>query len=226
MDFILQSQTHENFMATQQGYNGTIPETDGHSQSMSSGSSQDVLYEYLPTTLLKPLSFPRLLTPTPSVPNSLLYTGQTDRASFSTNATENANMAADFASETFLNTQESCPQYLNYSQAPSSSSQGENPGEESRQVDEPHKSTVNNNNTKDALADDKRYRRLMRNREAAKKNRSKKKEWIEGLQIRTSCLTEDNKGLLKKSEVLQNELNWLRSLLIRKGYSELSIPNV
>jgi hypothetical protein len=237
MDSMLHSQNGTSFVSTSGGYDGGLLETDGLSQTISSGSSQDVLHDHLPAALLKPLSYSHYSTPTPSMQSNMMQTRYTDEMSFTTDnagyskagtSTGLMEQEVHHMEVSALNNQESSQQCLSSSQtssiAPNAApSQG---GKGFKQTGKQSRNTQKNVGGKDALAEDKRHRRLIRNREAAKKNRSKKKEWIEGLQIRTTCLTEDNKGLLKKSEMLQNELNWLRSLLIRKGYSEISIPNV
>ncbi|KAI9202298.1 uncharacterized protein BJ171DRAFT_584207 [Polychytrium aggregatum] len=65
--------------------------------------------------------------------------------------------------------------------------------------------------------DDKRQRRLVRNREAARRNRLKKKEWISNLKTHNEKMGEINQELKNRIMILQDELAHLKAILFNHG---------
>ncbi|KAI8893885.1 hypothetical protein BC833DRAFT_652544 [Globomyces pollinis-pini] len=85
-------------------------------------------------------------------------------------------------------------------------------------------SIYSNETPVDDKADDngeaaKRTRRLIRNREAARRNRLKKKEWIDGLQNANRIVKSQNALLKSKMLGLQNEM-----MMIQNRINELGFP--
>ncbi|KAJ3275881.1 hypothetical protein HDV01_006747 [Terramyces sp. JEL0728] len=75
-------------------------------------------------------------------------------------------------------------------------------------------------------SEDKRTRRLIRNREAARRNRLKKKDWIEGLQRANTQAKETNERLKEKFALLSKELKQLHQILIEEGHIDVIPPEL
>ncbi|KAJ3258190.1 hypothetical protein HK103_004008 [Boothiomyces macroporosus] len=75
-------------------------------------------------------------------------------------------------------------------------------------------------------SEDKRTRRLIRNREAARRNRLKKKDWIEGLQRANTQAKETNERLKEKFALLSKELKQLHQILLEEGHIDVIPPEL
>jgi hypothetical protein len=79
---------------------------------------------------------------------------------------------------------------------------------------------------KGPVVEERRVRRLIRNREAAKKNRYKKKEFVETLQKTAMDTIDANEKLIQRAKAYELELAAIKNALSHMGYTaaELELP--
>ncbi|KAI8930019.1 hypothetical protein BC831DRAFT_163947 [Entophlyctis helioformis] len=72
--------------------------------------------------------------------------------------------------------------------------------------------------------EDRRTRRLSRNREAAKRNRIKKKSWLDGLIKSNAEVESKNVQLKERMCILDAELRELRQMMADAGHPDIAVP--